>query len=340
MSGHHYVRTLIDTHFSEDLNKITGLTEIAINRPNEKWLKIHGKWERREIDFSFDNAMSIMNSLSDYHDGTSVQKDNSILSATLPTGERVQALAPPITQKDTVAIAIRKPTDFFIPHTQFVDQGFYSRIEKKEAQPKNNSLVKLYESGNIAEFIPECIRQGKTMVFSGGTGSGKTTFSNAALEYIPHHLRCISIEDTDETKFRFHKNHVKLFYPAENKDSPVTAGSLIRSCYRLNPDRILMTEIRGGEAWDFMKATSSGHAGGMTTVHEDSPENAILGIVERCYQNPECGNLPFESLLRKVVNNIDVVMSIKYLDELDSRFVTGVYFKDVDREKMIRKLLG
>ncbi|MVA04219.1 P-type DNA transfer ATPase VirB11, partial [Shigella flexneri] len=125
------------------------------------------------------------------------------------------------------------------------------------------------------------------IVFCGGTGSGKTTFANACLEYIPHHLRCISIEDTDEAKFRFHKNHVKLYYPAEGESKVITSASLLRSCFRMNPDRILMTEIRGAEAWDFLKASSSGHAGNITTVHESSPESAVLGIVQRCYMNPE-----------------------------------------------------
>lgn len=96
--------------------------------------------------------------------------------------------------------------------------------------------------------------KGKTMVFCAGTGAGKTTFANACLQYIPHHLRCISIEDTDEAKFRFHKNHVKLYYPSEGESSTVSSASLLRSGFRMNPDRILMTEVRGAETGIFSKA--------------------------------------------------------------------------------------
>ncbi len=79
----------------------------------------------------------------------------------------------------------------------------------------------MFKDNCFEQFVPECLVKGKTMVFCAGTGAGKTTFANACLEYIPHHLRCISIEDTDEAKFRFHKNHVKLYYPSEGESSTV-----------------------------------------------------------------------------------------------------------------------
>lgn len=331
---------IVDDHFREYLDTIPGLTEIAINKPDEAWLKIYGKWESRDIDFSYEQGVTFANALSDFQNGSSVTEDNPLLSATLPTGERVHAVMTPVTEKGIVAINIRRPSDVFIPHEKFVSDGFYTKLDVGITETKDTDLVSIYKSNDFSRFVTECLRQGKTMIFSGGTGSGKTTFSNAALYFIPHHLRCISIEDTDEAKFRFHKNHIKLYYPADNDESKITAGALLRACYRMNPDRILMTEIRGGEAWDFLKASSSGHEGGLTTIHEKTPEDAILGLVERCYQNPECNNIPFNALLRKVLNNIDVIVSIKYLDDIDKRYASGIYFKDVDKDEMIKKLVG
>jgi type IV secretion system protein VirB11 len=106
----------------------------------------------------------------------------------------------------------------------------------------------------------------------------------------------------------------------------------------MNPDRILMTEVRGAEAWDFLKGSSSGHAGNLTTVHESTPEDAVLGLVQRCYMNPECQNLPYNIILRRVLSNVDVIMSIKYIDEEDRRFASGIYYRDIHFQEYFEKL--
>ncbi|MCZ8812483.1 P-type DNA transfer ATPase VirB11 [Escherichia albertii] len=335
----HPIYDMVNEIFGHWLNDIEGLTEIAINRPNELFIKVKGKWIKEEIKLSYETCESFASVLSDYHGGGSVTPETPILSATLPHGERVQVVIPPVCERGKISITIRKPSTVFIDHAEFVKQGFYSRLNTpiKDRQ-EDTTLVDLFNNNRIDEFIPECLRQGKTIVFCAGTGAGKTTFANACLFYIPHHLRCGAIEDTDEARFRFHENHVKLFYPAEGEDSYITPALLLRSLYRMNPDRILMTEIRGGEAWDFLKGLSSGHAGGLTTVHEKTPEDAITGIIERCQQNKECNNLPYNALLRKVLNNIDVIMSIRYLDEEDTRFASEIYFKDVHRDEYLKRL--
>ncbi|MEZ0411237.1 P-type DNA transfer ATPase VirB11 [Escherichia coli] len=343
MENQHIIYELAQEFFGEYLNGIDGLTEIAVNRPDEVFLKVRGKWLQKEQKLSYGDCESFAAALADFnHDSLSVTKP--VLSATLPTGERVQVVLPPATEQGTISITIRKPSNIFISHDDFVAQGFYEKINtqtEKRVDPDKERLLDLYNSNRIDEFVVECLRQGKTMAFSGGTGSGKTTFSNAILEYIPHYLRIICIQDTPETKYRKHKNYVNLFYPSEGGDkSIITPAMLLRACFRMNPDRILMTEIRGGEAWDFLKGISSGHSGGITTVHENSPEAAISGIVERCAQNPECHNIPYNVLLRKALNNIDVVISINYLDQFDKRYATGIYFKDLHRDSYYEALRG
>ncbi|MGC0170516.1 ATPase, T2SS/T4P/T4SS family, partial [Enterobacter cloacae complex sp. 2025EL-00063] len=237
------------------------------------------------------------------------------------------------------SITIRKPSSVFIDHDTFVKQGFYSRLNQGgKFRDKEDELSSMFKDNCFEQFVPECLVKGKTMVFCAGTGAGKTTFANACLQYIPHHLRCISIEDTDEAKFRFHKNHVKLYYPSEGESSTVSSASLLRSGFRMNPDRILMTEVRGAEAWDFLKGSSSGHAGNLTTVHESTPEDAVLGLVQRCYMNPECQNLPYNIILRRVLSNVDVIMSIKYIDEEDNRFASGIYYRDIHFQEYFEKL--
>lgn len=342
MTGNHIIYEIVTELFGEVID-IPGLTEIAVNRPGEMFLKISGKWSGSETKFSLGQYMAFAVALADFNQD-SLTESKPVLSATLPGGERVQVIIPPATEQDTISVTIRKPSGVFIEHSQFISQGFYSRIntlEEAGVSDDTRQLIQLYNDNNIAEFIPECIQQGKTMVFCGGTGSGKTTFSNAVIRYIPENLRLITIEDTPETNLNSHQNHVKLFYTAEgSKDIIVTPAMLLRSTFRMNPDRILMTEIRGGEAWDFLKGISSGHAGGITTVHENTPESAITGMVERCYQNTECSNLPYNVLLRKVLKNTDVIMSIKYSGDSNKRYATGIYFKDLHYDSCYESLRG
>lgn len=335
----HIVYDIVNDYFHHWLNGVDGLTEIAVNRPGELFVKARGKWQQHETGMSFGDCMSFAGAIADYHDGGSVTPEYPLRSATLPCGERVQILIPPATERQTVSVTIRKPSGVFIDHDTFIKQGFYSRLNQgTDAGEKEDKLTAIFKQHRFEAFVPECLRQGKTMVFCAGTGAGKTTYANSLLTYIPHHLRIISIEDTDEAKFRFHPNHVKLYYPAEGENKVLNSASLLRSSYRMNPDRILMTEVRGAEAWDFLKGSSSGHAGNVTTVHEGSPEDAVLGLIQRCYMNPECHNLPYNIILRRVLSNIDVIMSMKYLDEEDFRYASDIYYRPVHFKEYFERL--
>lgn len=335
----HLAYEIVNDYFNKPLTEVDGLTEIAVNRPNELFLKVRGKWQQHELKMGFRDCMSFAGAISDYHDGGSVTPEYPLRSVTLPGGERVQVVIPPATERETVSITIRKPSSIFIDHETFVKQGFYTKLNKGfEVKNKQDELSLMFKDNCFEKFIPECLAKGKTMVFCSGTGAGKTTYANSVLQYIPNHLRIITIEDSDEAKLRFHKNHVKLYYPSEGESNIVNPGSLLRSCFRMNPDRILMTEVRGAEAWDFLKASSSGHEGNMTTVHEKTPIDAVLGLVQRCYMNPECRNLPFNIILRRVLSNIDVIMSMKYIDEEDMRFASDIYYRDVHFQEYFEML--
>lgn len=160
-------------------------------------------------------------------------------------------------QRDTISITIRKPSKIQIPHQAYIDSGFYNRVTGIEkASTHNEELIELYKSKNIPLFMEKCVEYGKTLAVAGETSTGKTTYMKMLIQYIPVHLRITTIEDNPEIIFYKHKNYVHLFYPSESSDekgSVVTPAALIRWNYRMNPDRILLTEVRGGEAWDFLK---------------------------------------------------------------------------------------
>lgn len=179
--------------------------------------------------------------------------------------------------------------------------------------------------------MTRAVALGKTIVFAGATGSGKTSYMKTLIEYIPIDCRLITIEDTSEVKFYKHQNYVHLFFPSEAANDPqavVTSASLLKACFRMKPDRILLSEIRGGETWDFLKVINSGHGGSMTSLHAGSIIEALEGIITRCYQNKECQNLSYSVIKNIVLSGIDIVCHINC--KAGKRYLNEIYFKDVD----------
>lgn len=314
-----------------------GLTEIAVNRPNQLFTKIRGEWKQHDVPLSLDQCHAFSTALANFH-GDHIDDTSPILSATLESGERGQVIMPPACERNTVSITIRKPTDIQIPHQSYIDSGFYNRVTGHETVENHDAeLLRLYNSGNIPQFMEKCVEFGKTMMFVGDTGSGKTTYLKTMIGYIPLHLRLVTIEDNPETHFHHHGNYVHLFYPADaGEGAIVTPARLVRSCYRMNPDRILLAEVRGGEAWDCLKIIGSGHEGLITSLHAGSTEDAIYGLIDRCYENPQCQNIPFSALIRKVLNSIDVIATIDVNG--DVRRMGDIYFKPVHRARFMENL--
>ena len=116
----HIVYEIIDEYFHHWLNEVDGLTEIAVNRPDELFVKVSGKWQQHELKMDFKDCMSFAGAISDYHDGGSVTPEYPLRSVTLPGGERVQIVIPPATEPETVSITIRKPSSVFIKKMNYL----------------------------------------------------------------------------------------------------------------------------------------------------------------------------------------------------------------------------
>lgn len=309
-----------------------GLTEIAVNRPGEVWLEINGVWQSRQDEaITLDACRRFAKTLAGYA-GDDIDENKPVLSATLPTGERVQVVFPPACERGTISITIRKPSTRQIQHSEYVTNGFYQFVSGGSRRASvDDQLMALYLAHQIPEFIELAVAAGKTLLIAGGTGSGKTTYMKSLIAYIPTNVRLCTIEDAVEIKFYLHKNYVHLFYPSEagnSKDAIVTPASLLKSCFRMKPDRILLAEVRGGEAWDFLKVVGSGHSGSMTSIHAGSTAEAIEGVVERCYQNTECHNLPYDVLKKKVLESIDIIVHVSR--EGSVRYMSDIYYRAAD----------
>lgn len=320
-----------------DYLAIDGLTEIAINRPGELHTKIRGQWEMHDSPVTLAQCQAFAKALAVWNDDN-IDDTSPILSATLASGERCQVIIPSACERNTVSITVRKPSFEQRSHQSFIDSGFYNRMTGAEkTHSKNDELATLYNSGNIPLFMEKAVEYGKSVFIVGETGSGKTTYMKMLLDYIPKHLRLVTIEDNPELICYKHRNYVHLFYPADaGEDAIVTPARLIRSCYRMNPDRILLAELRGGEAWDCLKIIGSGHEGVLTSEHAGSPLECITGTIDRCYENAACKGMPYDVLLRKVLHCIDVIVSVDIHGDI--RRVGDVYFKHLHLQAMKEKL--
>ncbi|MGP3592823.1 P-type DNA transfer ATPase VirB11 [Vagococcus sp. WN89Y] len=316
-----------------DFLPLDGLTEIAINRPGEIHIKINGRWQMHDSPVTLRQCHAFAKALASWNDDN-IDDTYPILSATLESGERVQAIIPPACERNTVSVTLRNPSFRQKTHQSYIDSGFYNRVAGEErAESKDEELSRYYLLGDIPGFIEKAVEYGKTIFIVGETGSGKTTYMKTLLHYIPPHLRLTTIEDNPEIHFYRHTNYVHLFYPADaGSDAIVTPGRLIRANYRMNPDRILLAEIRGREAWDALKIIGSGHEGLITSMHAGNPEECIEGIIDRCYENPDCKNIPFDVLLRKVLKSVDIIVSVGVHGDVHR--MGDIYFKPLHLKNM------
>lgn len=209
--------------------------------------------------------------------GQSVNEEHPLLSAALPTGERFQGVLPPATTGDG-AFAIRKQVIKDMRLADYRKLGSFDRVATAtvaELSESDKSMCQMLDARNIEEFIKLAVVNRISILLSGGTSSGKTTFLNAILKEVPADERIITIEDTREVR-PVQRNFLPLIASkGDQGEARVTVETLLQASMRLRPDRIFLGEIRGPEAWSFLRAINTGHPGSITTIHADSPAGAF-----------------------------------------------------------------
>jgi type IV secretion system protein VirB11 len=260
----------------------TDVTDIYVNRPEELWAEtLGGAVERHDVPDlnapTLDRLACQIAALS--HQG--ISREHPLLSATLPDGSRVQVIAPPAT-RGPMAIAIRKHLSSDLSLADYVESGAFKdtiRGTTSQRQLADDSLHTLLEAGDIPALLSAAVRGRKNILVSGGTSTGKTTFLNALIREIPAEERLILIEDTPELQ-QHHDNLVGLLAVRGSLgEARVSATDLLTASLRMRPDRIILGELRGEEAYTFLRAINTGHPGSMSSVHADSAERAIEQIV-------------------------------------------------------------
>jgi pilus assembly protein CpaF len=164
-------------------------------------------------------------------------------------------------------------------------------------------------SREVVSFLEKLVCSGYNIFISGGTGSGKTTFMNALSNYIPKDERIITIEDNAELQIQGVQNLVRLEARNANTEGEkeITIRDLIKSSLRMRPDRILIGEVRGGEAVDLLQALNTGHDGSISTGHANSPQDMLSRLEMMCLMGIE---LPLVAVRRQIASGIDVIVHI------------------------------
>jgi pilus assembly protein CpaF len=264
------------------------VTEIMINGPDEVYIERRGRLELTQAKFPNESALLAASRNILQYVGKRISPEQPMLDARLPDGSRVHVAMPPCSRRGVV-VTIRKFA------RQAFDMGF------------------LVSSGTLSElardFLMLCIVTEKNLLISGGTSSGKTSLLNVLSEFIPADRRIVVIEESSELQLK--QPHV-LGLESRAADrygrGEVTIRDLFKNSLRMRPDRVIVGECRGGEALDMIQAMTSGHAGSMTTLHADSPGDALHRLETMAMMSTV--EIPLMALRAQVASAIHVIVQM------------------------------
>ena len=222
--------------------------------------------------------------------GDDISEEKPILDSRLPDGSRVAAVLPPCSI-DGITLTIRKFNTKHFTINDLIANGTISE--------------------NAAEFLREKVRSRQNILISGGTGTGKTTLLNILADFIPDEERILLIEDTAELNIR-KSNLVRFETRRQQADVPaVTVRDLLKAALRHRPDRIIVGEVRGGEAFDLLQALNTGHSGSLCTLHANSARQAIARFSDCVLQSGI--ELPHRAITANIGNSVDLLIHIARL---------------------------
>ena len=251
------------------------VTDIWINRPGEVWVESLGGGIERVVNDMLD--LKLLERLARQiaaNSSQGISRVQPLLAATLPDGSRVQIASPPAT-RDGYAFAIRKHVSANLALADWERAGAFDEAVKGEGEIEEERAFHSLTGPEAATALREAVRARRNVLVAGGTSTGKTTFLNSLLAEIPREERLVLIEDTAELHLA-HDNAVGLIAArGELSEAQITAEDLLIAALRMRPDRIILGELRGVEAFTFLRAVNTGHPGSMTTIHADTPARAI-----------------------------------------------------------------
>jgi type IV secretion system protein VirB11 len=298
------------------------VTELVINRPGRALTETHTGWHGHDLaGLDFERLMSFAVAMATLT-SQEVSAQHPILSALLPDDERIQIVVPPVVPPRTVSITIRRPSSRERALDTYASEGLFNdTIWQRPARldtvmsrlsALDQQLVRLLSVRDFVGFFRRAVEGRKNLVNVGDTGSGKTSFMKTLCQHIPATERVVTIEDVRELFIPHIENCVHLLYSKGNQgQARVTPSDLIASSLRMKPDRVLLAELRGSEAYDFLKLLTTGHAGSITSYHAQNAAVAIERFALMAKEHPEAAVYQDTALKRLLFLTIDVVAHLE-----------------------------
>ncbi len=299
--------------FDDILDELTGfgpiqplledpdVSEVMVNGPKKVYIEKGGQLTKTPITFDDDDHVLRIIDRIILPLGRRVDADSPTVDARLPDGSRVNAVIRPVSI-DGPCITIRKFRKDKLSVQQLIDYG---------------SLTK-----HMAEFIRACVIARLNIVISGGTGSGKTTLLNVLSSFIPENERIVTIEDAAELQLQQdHILRMETKVASVDGTGAVTIRDLVRNSLRMRPDRIVVGECRGGEALDMLQAMNTGHDGSLTTLHANTPRDALSRLETMVLMSGM--DLPLKVVRQQISSAVDLIIQQTRLKD-GSRKVTAI----------------
>ena len=277
------------------------VTEVMVNGPESVYVEQKGKLIKTGVKFKNDDEVIRIIEKIILPLGRRIDADSPTVDARLPDGSRVNAVIPPVAI-DGPTITIRKFAKGRLSIDQLIDYGSIT--------------------ANMASFLQACVVSRLNIMISGGTGSGKTTLLNVLSGFIPQTERIVTIEDAAELKLQQdHVVRMETKPPNIEGRYQVVIRDLVRNSLRMRPDRIIVGECRGGEALDMLQAMNTGHDGSLTTLHANSPRDALSRLETMCLMAGM--DLPVSVIREQIASAIDVIVQQSRLSD-GSRKITSI----------------
>jgi pilus assembly protein CpaF len=303
--------TIRDQLFHDILNDLLGfgplqpllddedISEVMVNGPNKVYVERKGKLTKTNITFdNDDHVLRVIDRIISPL-GRRIDSDSPTVDARLPDGSRVNAVIAPVAI-DGPTITIRKFMKGRLSVDQLIALGSITKAN--------------------ADFVRACVIARLNIIISGGTGSGKTTLLNVLSSFIPSDERIVTIEDAAE--LRLQQDHVvRMETKPPNIDgrNSVTIRDLVRNALRMRPDRIVVGEVRGGEALDMLQAMNTGHDGSLTTLHANTPRDAISRLETLVLMAGM--DLPVKVIREQIASAVDLIIQQTRLRDGSRRVV-------------------
>ena len=308
----HLDSTRRETIVEELLHEITGLgpleplfvdheiTDILVNGPHQVHVERRGRLEAAGVQFRDDaHLMTIIDRIVS-RIGRRIDESSPMVDARLPDGSRVNAIIPPLAL-DGPMVSIRR---------------FGARPLNADDLIANQTLTSA-----MLYLLEGCVKARLNVLISGGTGSGKTTLLNALSRYIPSSERILTIEDAAELQLQqSHVVRLETRPPNLEGKGEVLQRDLVKNALRMRPDRIIVGEVRGAEALDMLQAMNTGHEGSLTTIHANSPRDALSRLETMILMAGT--NLPDRAMREQIASALDVVIQVSRLSDGSRRLVS------------------